>query len=778
MSAPTLPPRAKAARSGVSSCPHCGTAVEGDLDLYCCKGCEMAAAIIRGAGLERYYAEREACAPRPEPIAAGWGAVPIEAADDGTASVRLVIDNLRCASCVWVTEAVLQRTPGVLDATVSYATGRATLRWDPARTSLPALASRIAQLGYRPRPLGTEAQPDRDLAVRLGISAFASMNIMLLAASVYTGWWETMEPRWAMLFRWSTLVLATPVALWCAKPFFTGAWSALRRGQLHMDLPIALAVALLYIHGFAATLRGQDGYLDSLAMLVTLLLAGRMLEGRGRRRAAEAATALASTLPATARRETANGIEVVPAIELVAGDRIDIGSGEEIPADGEVVEGVGQVRMALVTGEAEPVAVEPGSRVVAGAVVEVGALTVVVKRAGDDTLLRRMARELGQAADRGLAPTAADRIAPWFTLATLIVATATAIGWYLAAGTGAAIARTVAVLVVACPCALALSQPLAAAAGLGATARRGLLLRSADPLLALAQVDIVALDKTGTVTGGLPRVISASDEALRIAAGLERFSAHPIARAILAEADHRGIPLPRATQVVETAGSGIRGVVDGRIWSLGAGGREGGTAGELIVTADDGARFVMLLGDRVREDAARTVMRLRQEGLRVVLITGDHPDVAAAVAADCGIDEVLARYGPEEKRAWVMARQAEGHRILLAGDGINDGAALAAADVGIAMGTGAAATVLVADGVVAGPGIEPLLAGRRAANAARRAIRTNQRRSIVYNITAVAAAAAGLVNPLVAAVLMPLSSGMVIWGALGVERAMRRQREP
>jgi len=764
---------AAAPRAAVSRCPHCGTAVEGDLDLYCCRGCEMASAIIRGAGLERYYAEREACAPRPEPIAAGWGSVPTESAEDGSASVRLVIDNLRCASCVWVTEAVLQRTPGVLDATVSYATGRATLRWDPARTSLPTLASRIAQLGYRPRPLGTETQPDRDLAVRLGVSAFASMNIMLLAASVYTGWWETMEPRWAMLFRWTTLVLATPVALWCAKPFFTGAWSALRRGQLHMDLPIALAVALLYVHGLAATLRGQDGYLDSLAMLVTLLLVGRMLEGRGRRRAAEAATALASTLPATARRETAIGIEVVPATALAPGDRIDLGSGEEIPADGEVVEGVGQVSMALVSGEAAPVAVEPGSRVVAGGLVEVGALTVVVERAGDDTLLRRMARELGQAADRGLAPTAADRIAPWFTLATLVVATATAVGWYFTAGSGAAIAHTVAVLVVACPCALALSQPLAAAAGLGATARRGLLLRSADPLLALADVDIVALDKTGTVTGGLPRVISASDEALRIAAGLERFSAHPIARATLAEADDRGIALPKAAEVVEAAGIGIRGVIDGRRWAGEAGG-----PGELLLSCEDGARFVILLGDRVREDAARTVMRLKREGLRVVLITGDHPDVAAAVAADCGIDEVLARHGPEEKRAWVLARQAEGHRVLLAGDGINDGAALAVADVGIAMGTGSAATLLVADGVVAGPGIEPLLAGRRAANAARRAIRNNQRRAIIYNITAVTAAAAGLVNPLVAALLMPLSSGMVIWGALGVERTMRRRREP
>jgi heavy metal translocating P-type ATPase len=536
-----------------------------------------------------------------------------------------------------------------------------------------------------------------------------------------------------------------------------------------MDLPIALAVALLYGHGVVATLRSQDSYLDSLAMLVTLLLAGRMLEGRGRRRAAEAATALAATLPATARRETANGIETIPATELVAGDRIDLGSGEEIPADGLVVEGVGQVRMALVTGEAEPVAVQPGSRVVAGALVEVGALTVVVEQAGDDTLLRRMARELGHAADRGLAPTAADRIAPWFTLITLLVATGTAMGWYLAAGLDSAIAHTVAVLVVACPCALALSQPLAAAAGLGATARRGLLFRSADPLLALADVDVVALDKTGTVTGGEPRVISADDATLRIAAGLERYSIHPIARAILAEADRRGIPLPRATEVIETAGAGMAGTIDGRRWSLRSGG-----AGLLRVGGPDAAESVIRLGDRVRDDARRTVAALRGQGLRVVLLTGDHPEVAAAVAADCGITEVEAGRGPDDKRAWVAARQAEGHRVLLAGDGINDGAALAAADVGVAMGSGAAASLLVADGVVVAPGLEPLLAGRRAALAARRAIRINQRRSIAYNILAVAAAAAGLINPLVAAILMPLSSGVVIWGASGVTRTMNR----
>jgi Cu+-exporting ATPase len=269
-------------------------------------------------------------------------------------------------------------------------------------------------------------------------------------------------------------------------------------------------------------------------------------------------------------------------------------------------------------------------------------------------------------------------------------------------------------------------------------------------------------------------VILASNTALRLAAGLERFSTHPIARAVLAEASRRGIPMPRATEVVEEAGVGIRGVIDGRRWAAGAGGREGGKAGELIVSGDDGTRHIILLGDKVREDVVHTIEQLKEEGLHVVLLTGDHQEVANAVAADCGITEVLARQGPEAKRAWVQERQLEGKRVLLAGDGINDGAALAAADVGLAMGTGAAASVLVADGVVAAAGLGPLLAGRRVARMARQAIKANQRRSIIYNITAVAAAALGLVNPLVAAVLMPLSSGMVIWGSLSVERRMRQ----
>ncbi len=753
----------------MNTCQHCGAALEAREERFCCPGCEMAFAIIQGAGLGRYYDEREACAPRPGPVSAGWGAVPTSAGSGGLQEARIQVDGLRCASCVWVIEQVLERTPGVERVMVSYATGRASMRWDPRRVDLTALAGRIAALGYQPRALGEEAPPDRDLLVRCGVAVFCAMNLMLLSASLYAGWFDVMEPRFTALFRWLALLLATPVALWCAAPFFAGAVAGLRRRVLHMDLPISIGIAILYGHGVISTLSGHDGYLDSLGMLVALLLAGRMLESRGRRRAVEAAMSLAATAPSMARRQAGAGLETVAASALRAGDLIDVSSGEEFAADGVITEGAGQVRMALLTGEAEPVPVAPGDRVVAGSVLLDGALTVQVEAVGGGTMLGRMASQLEQAADRGMSPTMADRMAPWFTAATLLVAAVTCVAWWIARGPDVALTRTVAVLVVACPCALALSQPLSAAAGLGAAARRGLLFRSADALLDLGDVDLVAVDKTGTVTAGAVAVLEADDEALRIAAGLERYSMHPIARAIVEEALSRDIALPRGEGVHEEVSVGMRGRVDGVQWQLASGG-----PGSLLLSDDAGQRHHIRLGDVIRVDAPDTVRQLQAQGLAVTLLTGDHAEVANRIAAASGIDAVVSRCDPEQKAAWVGERQGEGHRVLFAGDGLNDGPALAAADVGIAMGSGAASSVLVADGVIVRPSLAPLLAGLRAARAVRRTIHGSQRRSLAYNVLAVSAAAAGLVNPLVAAVLMPLSSAMVIWGALRIEGLVRQ----
>ena len=753
----------------VSRCPHCGTPVEGSEDAFCCSGCEMAAAIIKGAGLEAYYQEREVLPPRPGGWSGDWDAVPVSVGEDGLCEIRLQVDGLRCASCVWVTENVLQRTAGVAEATLSYATGRARVRWDPEKVRLGEVVGRISTLGYRPRILGEEAEPDRDLLIRLGVAAFAAMNIMMLSAALYTGWLGGMDPRYVALFQWISLALAAPVALWCAEPFFLGAVTGLRHGVLHMDLPIALGVAVLFGHGLVVTVVGGDTYLDSMGMLVTLLLAGRVLESRGRRRASEAATAMAATAPATARKRVGEGVEVVPSEELEAGDLMDVAAGEELAADGIVDGGHGNLRMALISGEAEPVEVQVGSRVVAGSVLADGFLTVRVTAVGRETVLQQMADQLRLSADRGVKPALTDRIAPWFTGVTLVVATGTFIGWLYLAGPEKAILTAVAVLVVACPCALALSRPLAAAAGLGAAARRGLLFRSGDALLEMEKVDLVALDKTGTVTAGEMEVVEAADEALRIASGLERFSGHPIGRAITRAAVERGIPLPVAEEVQEEAGFGIRGRVDGRNWEISSGG-----PGKVLVRGEGEDSWTITLGDRVRDDSRATIEEILATGREVVLLTGDVGEVAERMAAEAGIGEALSRMDPTEKAEWIRDRRDQGKRVLFAGDGMNDGPGLAQADVGIAMGTGAASSILVADGVISLPSLRPIMVGFRAAEAAAASIRKNQLRTIGYNIAAVTLAASGLVNPLIAAVLMPLSSGMVIWGASRVDRAVRR----
>jgi Cu2+-exporting ATPase len=766
-----LAPHAPAAR-----CPHCGTAVEGAVDAYCCAGCETAARIISGAGLERYYEEREAFAPRPELRAFDVAALPTVTARDGSCEVTFGVDGLRCASCTWVTERVLERTPGVLDAHVSYASGRATVRFAPDQVGVEGLVRKVAALGYAPRLPEQRMAGDRDLLVRTGLAAFVAGNVMLLSASIYAGWWDGIADEHAQLLRWTQLILATPAVTWAAQPFFRGAWAGLRSGLLHMDLPIALAVALLYAHAIGAAVLHVDGYLDSLTMLIALLLGGRLLEARGRKQASEAASALAARLPTRARRRTGAGVEEVAVEALVVGDLVEVGAGEEIPADGRVHAGDARVQMAIVTGEAEPVAVGPDDRVVGGAVVEDGAVVVRVDAVGAETVGARMARQLQAATDRGTDPTAADRLAPWFVGGTLVVGAVTFFAWTWAADAATGLQVLVAVLVTACPCALGLSGPLATAAGLGAAARRGAVLRDGDALLRLADVDTVALDKTGTVTGGAPVVVDAEDAVLRVAAGLERSSGHPIGRAIVREAMARGIPLPIGAEVRETAGVGIEGRVDGERVALRAGG-----PGEVVLwrvlepvpgrLAEIG---MIRLQDRRRDDAPAAVRALRRLGLHPAVLTGDQPDVARRIASETGVDDVLAAADPDGKVAWIRARQAQGHKVLFVGDGLNDGPAIASADVGLAMGVGAASSVLVAHGVVGREALGPVPAAIRVARAARAAVRSNVRRSVVYNLLAVAAAAAGFVNPLVAAILMPLSSALVIAGALGIERAVAR----
>jgi Cu2+-exporting ATPase len=603
---------------------------------------------------------------------------------------------------------------------------------------------------------------DHELLLKLGVAAFAAMNMMSLSAGVYLGWWSGMDERFAELFRWLQLVLATPVALWCALPFYRGAWNGLKTWILPMDLPVSLGILVLYGHGLFATLTHEDAYLDSLGMLVGLLLAGRLLEQRGRSRAAEAASLLSGEIPHKVRREREGRLEEVDPLELEPGDCIRAVAGEELGADGIAEEGEAQLKMAILTGEAAPVLVKAGSRVVAGALVLEGSIRVRVEAVGAKSLVGQMAQLLLKLGDREEEKTETDTLAPYFTGITLLIAVITALAW-LPSGEEASLKATVAVLVVACPCALALSSPLAAAAGLAAAARRGVLLRGGSVLRRLATVKEVALDKTGTLTTGEFGVCT-DNSTLLIAASLERHSLHPVARAIVAAASERQLPLKEARSVKELVGVGIEGEVDGIRYQL----EQGQKPGEVLLKSA-GHCSLIRLEDRVRPEAAKTIAALQKLGLRVTILSGDHPDIAAQLQQETSADAALGGMSPTDKASWLEKHP----ETLFVGDGLNDGPGLRAAALGLAMQGGAAPSLLVADGIAVD--ISGLPAAIRAARIAKQTVKRGIYRSLAYNLLAVTAAALGLINPLVAALLMPLSSGMVIGAAARLESYVAKE---
>lgn len=761
----------------VEPCRHCGLLMEPGAALrdeqgdgYCCHGCLEAAAFIRAGGWDSYYERRAVAAPRPEEdIAAAALDAPSflsEAARpaEGGMEIELQVGGLRCAACTWLVERALKAQPGVEEVQVSYGSGRASLVWDPSQAKLSSLARIVASLGYRLAPARGVESGDTSLVARFGLAAFAAMNTMMMAIAVYLGWFDDMAERHAQAFRFISLLLATPATLWSAQPFFIGAYNGLRYRVATMDLPLAIAMGALYLHGVWAFFAGAEGYLDSLCMLIALLLGGRLVEGSTRRRAEAAASHLLAVAPTTARRKVGEDVEEVSADELEVGDQVVVPRGMQVPADGVVISGSGSADLSLLTGEAEPVEIAPGDKVPVGATIRSGAIELEVQAVGASTTLARMAEAVTRA--RSAKPAHqrfTDRIAPIFTVAVLAVASVTFAVWYMLGGMHPAIEATIAVLVVACPCALALATPAAMAAGLAAAARGGAWVREADVLMRLSEVDTLFLDKTGTLTMGKPQVVAPDEETLRLAASLDRWSAHPIARALIAEAAERNLALANVTDVVEQPGIGIDGVWEGKAISL-----RSSTKVQGVALWVDGREFGHLrLEDVIRDDTAEVLDSL---GVPVAVYSGDNSAAVASVAKQLELTAAVGDYSPEEKAAEVVKKQGAGAKLAFVGDGLNDAPAIASAHVGVAMHGGTDATIAAADVVVFGRSLLPVSVALTAGRHTRSTLRGLAIFSLTYNVIAVSAAALGYVNPLVAAIIMPLSSLTVIIGAASLPR--------
>lgn len=776
-----------------ASCRHCGSPTAPGA-AFCCSGCAAAFALVHDLGLDAYYARRS-IDPQQRPLIpdadeANPDLTPyLQPAADGTASLTLVIEGLHCGACVWLIESVLSRQPGVVTARVNMTTRQLSLRWHTADVEPATLIAAVTGLGYRLVPRDpaavsrADAARERTLLRAMAVAGFAFANVMLLSVSVWAGHGEGMGPATRTLMHWMSALIALPAILYAGRPFFRSALAALAHGRTNMDVPISLGVTLAAAMSLYETIRGAEhAYFDSAVGLLFFLLIGRYLDSRARSRArssVEHLMALRATavtvVDADGRTRSLAPAQVTPGMLALAA------TGERIPVDGCIVTGQSSIDTSLIDGESLPKPVEVGDTVYAGTLNLGAPLKITVTAVGDATLLAEIGRLVDAAEQhRSRYVVLADRIARFYTPFVHSAALATFLGWWLVGGIAwqSALLNAVAVLIITCPCALALAVPVAQVVAVGRLLRRGILVKSGTALERLAGCDAVAFDKTGTLTEGRPLLLDddAIDTAtLRHAAGLAAASQHPLARALVRAAEARGGPVVAAPNVREIPGCGMEAPGPIRLGSRVFAGVDRAaptaTAPELwlCTPGDPPVRFAF--ADRLREDAADVVAALGRRGFRLQLLSGDQPAVVADVARSVGIDDWQATMRPADKLRALATQADAGHRVAMVGDGLNDAPALAAAHASLSPSSAVDVSQVAADVVFQGGKLTPVLEAIATARAAQRIVRQNLALALLYNSLTVPLAVAGLVTPLVAAIAMSSSSLVVIVNALRLNRA-------
>lgn len=712
--------------------------------------------------------------------------------NDGTEIAELLIQGVHCAACTWRIESTLRKLPGVVSIEVNPVTTRTELHWHPDQLQLPELLKRIADLGFTPVPfLGhgnqNTIEEARRLALRrLLVAGLGMMQVSSYAVAMYMGAFQGMDEQMEEFFRLISLLVATPIVLYSGAPFFAGAWRNIRTRTPGMDIPVALAIGSAWSASVWNTFAGTgEIYFDSATMFVFFLSGTRYLEAAGRYRALDLTHSLAQYLPATAVRVTATGSEEVGIMELVRGDHVLVAPGTGFPADGILLDGPAHVDESMLTGESMPVVKAQGDAVVAGTVNLNAATHIAVNKTGPDTVLAqigRMVTQAGMEKPRFLQLT--DRIASIIVIAIMVVATAAGMVWWIIEPTRV-FEIVLTVLVVTCPCALAIATPAAFAFATGRLARDGFLIRRGAALPALATVSRVIFDKTGTLTVNALRItntITRADcppaHAKALAAALEAHSAHPIAHAFTGMTHSI-----RARNVRMVAGGGLEGIAGDELLRIGN--REFVTAIATAGVAVDfseppiltGQRLIFLgntagllarfeIAEDLRPGARELLDSLGHRGISSVIASGDQAEAVANLANSLGIRDWRARMLPEDKLQWLRDMQQNGQRIAAVGDGINDSPLLAGADVSIAMGSGTSMAHYSADCVWLGAQLNGLDKAFAMAQQTMRIVKQNMVWALGYNLLAVPLAVTGSIAPWMAALGMSLSSLLVMLNAL------------
>lgn len=794
----------QAAPTRAAACFHCGEAlgadavvsrIDGAAHDFCCRGCAGAAEWIATAGLADYYRLRQAEAARVDAAdddLSLWDRPEVQAEHvrrlpEGS-QITVLTDGMRCAACAWLIDRALRRRAGVREVVANAVTGRIRITWDAAAARLSEVLGDLSALGYRVHLSPGQAREDarrreRRIAIlRLGVAGLGAMQAMMFAEALYLDTAREMSIPMRDFLRWVAFLLSTPVVFYSGWPFLAGMWNELRLRRFGMDTLVATSVLLAYFASLFETIRGgAHVWFDASVMFVLFLLIARQIEGAARARATDHVDTLARARPAFAWREDDDGHATqVPVTTLSPGDVVRVSPGEAVPADG-VALAAAAFDESLLTGESAAVPRAEGEDVRAGSIVVGSAARLRVTRTGQDTWLSQLSRLIERAQDeRPAAARLADVVASRFVLALFVAAALTCL-WWLRHDPSRAFEVTLAVLVVACPCALSLAIPTAIASAHAALARAGVLALRPDALDALARVDTVVFDKTGTLSRGEPTLHDVRTfagitraEALRIARALERDSRHPLARAFRDFGETSSAPVQewQDARIAHIPGAGIEALLEGRRWRLGhaAFAANRGDDGALWLGDGDTAFARFAISDALRPDAAEAVAGCRTLGLSCELLSGDGETAVAEAADALGISRHAARRTPEQKLERIRQLQREGHVVLMVGDGINDAPVLGGADVSIAMHGGAALAHGAADVVLTAQHLARVPQAIAMARRTRATMRQNLAWALGYNLLALPFAAAGWIEPWLAALGMAASSLIVTLNALRLVR--------
>jgi P-type Cu2+ transporter len=823
--------RPDAVQETVTLCAHCSLVVHKELiddsqsQQFCCAGCRTVYKLIHSSGLDRYYNLRKQLAAQSQAsLSTGeryeelddptYQGIYTRAAGTGGMETELLLEGVHCGACVWLVERLGRVVPGVLECRLNLRQGTARVVWDPQTVSLSTVARGLDGLGYPPHPPRAAARQeirraeDRTALIDLAVAGFLAGNIMLIAFALYGGMVQGMASEHEHLFRWVSALLGVVSLAWPGRAFFRGAWSAIRTRSSHLDIPIALALAVGGVWGLSNTIRGTgEIYFDSLSVLVFLLLVGRNILRHQQRRSASAVELLYTMTPSRARRvvgDKQGGETLVstPLGSVQPEELLEVRPGEIFPVDGVIEDGESTVDASMLTGEPDPINITSGDLVAAGTVNGHGVVRVRVSEVGERSRVGRLMQSVADAAtQRSAWVRRADRIAGWFVATVVVAACATLWAWW-PAGAGIAIEHTTALLIVSCPCALGLATPLVMTVACGRLARQGVLVKGGEVLERLAKPGIIMFDKTGTLTEGSLRVRELHGEpwVWPMVTAVEQHSQHPVARTLVAHLTdlHNATNQPHATQhtpvvddVKEVFGSGLSACVDGYKVLVGSLNWMAHNAVYINASMESAATQhaqqgwstvwisvnavavgLVVLGDTPRRETSSVLSTLRGKGWETRLLTGDRADVSATIGRVVGFtpDQIEAELSPEDKlnrvrlAASTENAEVDGHRgsVVMIGDGVNDAAAMAAADVGIAVRGGAEVSLEAADVYLQSPGLNPLLALLAQVSIVRTRLTICMVASISYNITAATLAITGVITPIHAAIIMPVSSLTVL----------------